>query len=177
VSPRTVSPPPTDRRMWRRLIARAHPDTGGADDLFVWARSVYEHVVGDRIEDRRTRAERRRPPPHPTTGERIDFTRAFDVADDFEDLTERIVALADSGGLPERYASLLRLIADCCPAQDGPLYRAQHQGATYKTLAAIGHRVGMDAAQRGRWYEVCEAIPLSQRHAGHIMSKIKREAA
>jgi hypothetical protein len=166
--------------MWRRLLRAVHPDSpAGEHSLFIWASEVRAHVVGDDLEDARSRQERRRPPPHPTgsAGERIDYTAAFDRAGGFEDFTERIVALADSGGISERYASLLRLVADCYPAQDGPLYRMQHEGATYKTLAAIGHRVGMDAAQRGRWYEVCEAIPLSQRHAGHIMSKIKREAA
>jgi hypothetical protein len=56
MSPRTDTPPPTDRRMWRRLIALAHPDRAGDEALFVWTRNVYEHVAGDRIEDVRTGA-------------------------------------------------------------------------------------------------------------------------
>src|SRR5215207_5778641 len=35
---------PTDRAMWRRLLARAHPDAGGDDELFVWAKSLEELV-------------------------------------------------------------------------------------------------------------------------------------
>ena len=30
--------------MWRRLLARAHPDGGGDDELFVWAKSLEELV-------------------------------------------------------------------------------------------------------------------------------------
>src|SRR5829696_2161929 len=36
--------PPTDRAMWRRLLARVHPDAGGDDELFVWAKSLEELV-------------------------------------------------------------------------------------------------------------------------------------
>jgi hypothetical protein len=35
---------PTDRAMWRRLLARVHPDAGGDDELFVWAKSLEELV-------------------------------------------------------------------------------------------------------------------------------------
>lgn len=31
---------PTDRVMWRRLLARVHPDAGGDDELFVWAKAL-----------------------------------------------------------------------------------------------------------------------------------------
>lgn len=37
-------PEPNDSRMWRQLLARAHPDAGGSDELFVWAQSVREHM-------------------------------------------------------------------------------------------------------------------------------------
>jgi hypothetical protein len=163
--------------MWRRLIALTHPDRAGDDELFVCTRELHEHGCGDRIEDARSAAERRRPPPHPSTGERIAYAAAFDRAGSFGEFTERIAALADSGQLPERYAALLRVVRDCYEAHEGPLARQQSQGATYKTLAAIGHTVGMNGAERARWYEVCEAIPLSQRHAGHILGRLKRAAA
>jgi hypothetical protein len=77
----------------------------------------------------------------------------------------------------EPYGYLLRQLADCYPSEDGPLYEQQQRGATYKTLAAIGHTVGLTKAGRVRWYRTCEAIPLSQRHAGHILSRLKRQAA
>ena len=55
--------------------------------------------------------------------------------------------------------------------------RPRHEGATYRTLATIAHAAGMSKEQRVGWYGLCESIPLSQRHAGHIMGRIKREAA
>jgi len=162
--------------MWRRLIALTHPDRAGDEELFIWTRTLHEHVVGDDLEDVRTSTERRQPPPHRTTGERIDYTEAFDRYGSFEEATERIVALADSGQLPEQYAALLRLLSDCYPAFDGPLYRMQHEVATYRSGAAA-YAAGMSRDQRVRWYRICESAPLSQRHIGHILSKLKREAA
>jgi len=35
----------------------------------------------------------------------------------------------------------------------------------------------MTKAERGRWYRVAEAIPLSDRHAAHILSRSRRSAA
>jgi hypothetical protein len=167
--------------MWRLLLRRCHPDAGGTDDLFIWARELREHVTGDRVEDwrSRTRQERRQPPPHPTSSarDRIDYAVAFDRAASFGEFTERIAALADSGEVPERFAALLRLVRDCYEAHDGPLHRMQHEGAPYRTLAAIAHAAGMSKDQRVGWYRLCESMPLSQRHAGHIMGRIKREAA
>jgi len=69
------------------------------------------------------------------------------------------------------------LVGSCHPAEDGPLGDQQRRGASYKSLAAIGHRVGMTKAERIQWYRIAEAVPLSQRHAGHILSRLKRRAA
>lgn len=88
------------------------------------------------------------------------------------------MALADE--LPEPYSRLLRLLRDCYEASEadgGAFYKMQHQGATYRSLAAISHTVGMSKAERVQWYRVAESVPLSQRHAGHILSRLKREAA
>ena len=62
----------------------------------------------------------------------------------------------------------------CC---EGLLYDQQRCGASYKSLAAIGHMVGMTKAERVQWYSIAEAVPLSQRHAAHIFSRLKRRAA
>jgi hypothetical protein len=35
----------------------------------------------------------------------------------------------------------------------------------------------MTKAERVRWYRVAEEIPLSDRHAAHILSRSKRSAA
>jgi hypothetical protein len=83
--------------------------------------------------------------------------------------------MADTAAEP--FGFLLRQVADCYPAPDGPLFDQQRRGATYKTLAAIGHTVGMSKAERVQWYRIAETIPLSQRNAGHILSRLKRQAA
>src|SRR5215212_9648433 len=46
---RTPTHPPTDRSMWRRLLARAHPDAGGTHELFIWAGAVRDVVCGSRL--------------------------------------------------------------------------------------------------------------------------------
>jgi hypothetical protein len=35
----------------------------------------------------------------------------------------------------------------------------------------------MSKEERVGWYRVAEGIPLSDRHAGHLLSKLKRRAA
>jgi hypothetical protein len=35
----------------------------------------------------------------------------------------------------------------------------------------------MTKPERVQWYSIAEAVPLSQRHAGHILSKLQRAAA
>jgi hypothetical protein len=141
-------------------------------------RALYEHVTGDGPDDRRTYAERRNPPQrHPTdAGDRLSFTDA-DRLGGFDRLTAHALAVAEEVVQP--YAELLRLLSDCreAPASDIALTRQQRQGATYKTLAAIAHAAGMTKAERTGWYRVAESVPLSQRHAGHIMAKLKRKAA
>ena len=44
MSPRTPTLPPTDRNMWRRLVARTHPDAGGDHDPF--DRRHYNAYIG-----------------------------------------------------------------------------------------------------------------------------------
>ena len=92
-----------------------------------------------------------------------------------EVLTDRAVAMAEA--VAEPYGFLLRQVADCEPAEDGPLRDQQRCGASFKSLAAIGHRVGMTKVERVQWYRIAEVIPLSQCHAGHILSRLKRRAA
>lgn len=41
-----------DRRMWRLLLARLHPDAGGDHDLFAFACAVRDEVAGDVREPR-----------------------------------------------------------------------------------------------------------------------------
>jgi hypothetical protein len=150
-------------------MARCHPDQGGTDDLFVWARELQQHVAGDDVEPLRRTTTADSP--------RLDYTAAFDKAESFAELTAQAVALADT--LEEPYASVLKLLSDCHELAEvvGIMYRQQHQRASYRSLAAIGHKVGVDKQARSYWYRIAEAMPLSQRHAGHILSKLQDEAA
>jgi hypothetical protein len=174
MSPRLDAAPPTDRGMWRRLFKRCHPDHGGEHALFIWVHALYDHVRGDALEDARTAYQRRQPPAHPATGERIDYTAAYS-APSFGALTHRALRIGDEAGEP--FASILRQLMDCAESYEIRFSRQQQQGATYKSLAAIAHTAGLTSGERTRWYRVAESVPLSQRHAGHILSKLKRAAA
>jgi hypothetical protein len=176
VSPLTLTAPPTDRSMWRKLLRLAHPETGGDGELFIWVRALYEHVAGSGIDDAHGAAyERRQPPPHHRAdGARVGFGPNFAGADSFEALTSRALAYAERLGEP--FAGLLWLLRDCRPAPpyDTALVRQERQGATYRSLARAAHAVGMSKQQRVPWYGVAEKIPLSQRHVGHIISELER---
>ena len=92
---------------------------------------------------------------------------------DFAALTAKAVTMAEKvGGI---HGTLLEMLEDC---EAPPLTTGawQQRGASYKWLAAIGHRVGMTQAERSRWYRIAEAVPLSQRHAGHILRELQRAA-
>jgi hypothetical protein len=47
VSPRTQTHPLNDTRMWRRVVARTHPDTGRDHELFIWTGMVKDAVCGE----------------------------------------------------------------------------------------------------------------------------------
>jgi hypothetical protein len=143
--PRTLTAPPTDKGMWRRLLFCVHPDRGGEHELFIWTQALYEHVAGDTIEpvvDDRSRRERYSSGQEYGTGannaERVPYEEAFGRAGSFAELTLQDLMFADEAGEP--YARVLRLLRDCYEATEaeGTLYRWQHQGATYRTLAAQG---------------------------------------
>ncbi|MDP9477193.1 MAG: hypothetical protein M3R38_16200 [Actinomycetota bacterium] len=173
MSPRTVTQPPDDPRMWRRLVARAHPDTGGDHELFVWVTTVKDAVCkgiqAPRVErePRPYETPRRPPTSRADAAERVPFHQF----EDFRTLTRKVLSVAEE--VPWMYGRLLRLVGDCHTVEDGPLYHQQCRGASYRQLAAIAHEAGMSKPERVQWYRVCESIPLAQRHAGHILSKLK----
>jgi hypothetical protein len=43
-------------------------------------------------------------------------------------------------------------------------------------LAYIGHLLGMSMNERIEWYRIAESIPLCDRHAGHIIKRLKGAA-
>lgn len=171
----TPTQPPDDPKMWRRLVARTHPDAGGDHELFIWTGAIKaiicdgELQAGPRPRPADNRSRRREPSTDDT--DRV----PFDPFADFAVLTDRATAMADAVAQP--YCFLLGYLADCQAETDGTLYDQQRRGATWKQLAAIGHMVGMDKVERVQWYRIAESVPLSQRHAGHILARLKRRAA
>jgi len=158
--------------------------------LFVWLAAVREHVLradgpsssrgaSERPQSYeagsgRAHARRRSSGASGPTRERIPYEAAFWKAASFSELTRQALTLAERVGDP--YASVLRLLADCveAPERESVLYRQQNQGCSYKQLATIAHRVGMSKQQRIGFYRVCESIPMSARHAGHILSRLSK---
>jgi hypothetical protein len=176
--PRTPTLPLTEPTMWRELLARTHPDAGGSHELFIWTRVLKDVVCGGelRIQPKPEPSEhpsRRRAGStwYPTQGD--DKPRiSYPTGADFEEVTRAALRLVDDGNA---YAGVLSLLVDCYPIEH--LAYEQERGASYKRLAAIAHTWGMSKAERTGWYRVAEGIPLSDRHAGHILSKLKRQAA
>ncbi len=167
---RTPTLPPTEPVMWRKLLARAHPDAGGDHELFIWARHLHDVVCASVREDPPLRAAQSSTPREGPA--RVPFD---EHAQDFENLTDKALSLADT--VDAAFARLLLSLEDCEEEdEDSPLFTQQQLGATYKTLAAIGHAAGMNGAERAHWYKLAEQIPLSQRHAGHILTRLKKGA-
>jgi hypothetical protein len=171
---RTVTAPPQDRRNWRKLLKLVHPDGAGTDDLFIWTNALHDYVCGEHIEAPEPRA-RREPPRHPKPADRIDFSLAFQKFADHPTLVLFALELAREGDIEEPYANLIGLLDDLYPAAPGDtvLERTEEVGCTFKQLAYIGHLYGLDACQRGRWYEIAQEIPLSQRCAGHLIARLR----
>lgn len=155
-----------DKKMWRKLVALTHPDRGGDHELCIWAQNVREHVCKD--------VTAPRPQPRPETRTVHEDGRVpFPAGSNFEKLTA--AAIERAGAVGDRYGQLLLLLEDCCPLNH--LVHEEQRGASYKRLAAIGHMIGMTKVERIGWYRVAESVPLSDRHAGHILSRLKRSVA
>ncbi|MBV9454795.1 MAG: hypothetical protein JOZ19_11860, partial [Rubrobacter sp.] len=159
--------PPTDGSMWRRALARVHPDAGGDDALFVWLMNVRDTLGGGALRFSDPSSSTSSSRTVGTHHERINYDGSLE----FFELTSRALSVGQS--VEEPYRSMLRLLIDCVEVDRGHGYTAQYQGATYKQLAYIGHLVGLDGPARHRWYAIAEGIPLAARHATHIIQKEK----
>jgi hypothetical protein len=100
----------------------------------------------------------------------------FDGHLPFDEHTRAILAYGREA-LHMAHAHVLSLLVDCDDACHGRAYDQQYRGATYKQLAAIAHAAGMSYQQRQEFYKVAESLQLSQRHAGHILGRLKKAAA
>jgi hypothetical protein len=126
---RTRTLPPTDRAMWRRLLARAHPDSGGDHELFIWTGAVRDVVCAGL---RPTVEDSGHPDPSTPRSTPDDTARVpFDRAEPFAALTGRALAH------PGEFAPVLNLLRDCWPLPH--LSHEQSRGASYRRLAAVGH--------------------------------------
>jgi hypothetical protein len=185
VAPHTATLPPHEPVMWRKLLAKVHPDANGDHELFIWTMHLRDEVCRSGVATvppsgtGSREGARPQPPPSPSppkpSPDRIPFDR--DPPLGFSELTARALAMADFGETLPLYADLLRLLVDCEEAYSGPLYDQQKRGASYKQLAAIAYKVGMSKERRIGWYRLAESIPLSMRHAGHILKELAERAA
>ena len=171
MAPRTPTLSVTEPAMWRKLLARSHPDAGGDHDLFVWATALQEYVANGApsLWDARPRRDdsRRGDRGGDHRGDRVYLDDRYD----FEAATFEALRLA--GTLPSPFGEFLLRLADIELAEDEVGIKQQNRGATFKSLAALGHQVGLDAAGRQRLYAIAQEIPLSQRHVGHLFARSK----
>jgi hypothetical protein len=155
-----------------------HPDAGGTHELFIWAQALREHLAAP-LSYGHASTPHHRHSASESDGEpdRVDFTWAFGESHSFSELTVRAIQMA--GDVPSVYGRLLEMLGDCFEAasDDPTTCRQQHQGATYRSLAAVAYKASMSKAERVGWYRLAESIPLSQRHVGHIMARLQEEAA
>lgn len=145
-----------NKHLWRKLIARAHPDAGGEHELFLFAMNLRDTICSNKVATKHVAEEPARVP--------------FGQEQDFTALTRRAINYNTTN-----YRSILMLLRDCLPLDH--LADEQQRGASYKRLAAIAYTLSMTKQERIGWYRVAEAIPLSDRHASHILAKLKKRAA
>ncbi len=163
----TPTLPPHDKKMWRKLVALTHPDRGGDHELCIWTQNVREHVC-DGVT---TPWPQPKPEPKPRTVYE-DGRAPFPSDSIFGVLMATVIERA--GAVSTLYGQLLLLLGDCYATTYLP--HEEQRGASYKRLAYIAHLIGMSKSERIEWYRVAESIPLSDRHAGHIIKRLKEAA-
>jgi hypothetical protein len=148
--------------MWRRLLARAHPDAGGDDELFVWAKSLEELVA---------RLSKAQHDPYARLGGTVkqEGRIPFDPHTDFDRISERALQFAPKAF---GYGGVLRIAGGAKRTGTAK----DHRGATYEQLARIAYRLGIDKHQRNArkmWYRTARDVMLSEAHADHIIGSLE----
>jgi hypothetical protein len=164
---RTPTLPPDDKEMWRKLVALTHPDSGGDHELCIWTQNVREHVC------KGVTAPWPQPKPEPEPRTVYEDGRVPFPSDSIFGLLTA-TAIEWAGAVDTLYGRLLLLLGDCYTMAHLP--HEEQRGASYKRLAYIAHLAGMTKPERVGWYRVAEGIPLSDRHAGHIIKRLKEAA-
>jgi hypothetical protein len=159
--------------MWRRLLARLHPDAGGDGELFTFGQAVRERIADSASPACCDRCPGQASASSATgNGDRIDFKSP--TGDPFEHLRMILVVAKDA---PEPYRRVLLLLLDCPTEDHGRAFASQAAGATFKQLAYLAHLAGFSDEERRRWYALAEDLSLSARHVSHLISTLKSEAA
>jgi hypothetical protein len=106
---------------------------------------------------------------------RVPYDATLGFADEFVTLTMRALSVGRHAEEPHR--SLLALLINCPADERGRAAAKQERGASYRQLGRIAHDVGMTEGERMRWYELARSIPLSEKHASHIIGRLDRGEA
>ena len=118
MSSRTPTLPPNDRGMWRRLVARTHPDAGGTHELFIWTIATRDVVCGVSLGELGTEIPRPAPREQPTRGREASASSAGERIPFEAKLGTRFMALKNCAlnvaeEVEEPYKTLLHLLVDC----------------------------------------------------------------
>ena len=172
---RTPTKPPTDRGMQLRLKALVHPDGRGDHELFIWTVNLIEVACsGSRNVPKEGVEHPSSPRPRYSSPKadpaRIPYDTTLGFVDEFAMLT--LHALSVGRHAEEPYRSLLTLLVDCCAAEHGGAAARQERGATFRQLARIAHDADMTPGQLRSWYDLARSIPLSEKHASHLIARI-----
>lgn len=76
----------------------------------------------------------------------------------------------DETGADARLADLFCLLEDC-EGRGGP---DERRGAAYRTLARVAALAGLCPSLRRQFYGACRRLGLSERHAEHILRRLKK---
>jgi hypothetical protein len=172
-------PPPTDPIMRRKLKALTHPDDSGDHELFTWTVNQIETACSGSPNAPTEVVEYLYSPPGYSSREadpaRILYDASLGFIDEFVVLTLRAVSVGRHAEEP--YRSLVALLIDCPADERGRAAARQERGATYGQLGRIAHDAGMTRGGRYRGYELACSIPLSEKHASHIIGRMGERRA
>lgn len=163
--------PPDDARLWRLLLSRAHPDSGGTHDLFLWVQSLRDLIAGHGHGHGHGHTPEPEHSAPATDNPRVPFDPELADLENQMNLIERALLVATEAGEP--YSGVLRLVRSAPLRDHGRAALAAGKDATYRQLAYIGHLAGFDPEHRGCFYELAESIPMSQHIAGHLIKVLK----
>ncbi len=92
MSPRPCAAPPDDKRLWRRVLALAHPDRGGDSEAFVWLQNVRESLCTCKVTEAALCSSRRREGSTSSSPDRVPYDADLGAEPEFWTLTHRALA-------------------------------------------------------------------------------------